>query len=186
MSQFKAIEGTISLHGLGFIQIKLKGNQRLHVWHPGLPRRRCFRHSQIHDHRFGFDSRVLVGEQVNVVHAFEIVDDETLATHIAYLHEGERSKFGGRPWLAHLRFRHVGEVRRERVSPGETYRMLPYVYHSTEPGGDGRVATIMTKTSEDKVGAHSVCEIGVEPDADFDRFQLSDHALWNFVREVLA
>lgn len=186
VSAFKPIEGAISLHGLGFIQIKLEGNQRMHVWHPGLPRRRCFEHSQIHDHRFGFRSRVLIGEQINVTHAFEIVGDRALTTHIAYLHEGARSKFGGRPWLAHLCLRRIGEISRETVAAGETYSMLPYVFHSTQPGGDGRVATIMTKTSEGEFGAHSVCAVNVEPDADFDRFQLSEDELWRFVREVLA
>ena len=29
----------ITLHGLGFVQVQLEGSQRLHVWHPELPRR---------------------------------------------------------------------------------------------------------------------------------------------------
>jgi hypothetical protein len=56
---------TISLHGLGFIQVKLPANRRLHVWHPDLPRRDCFAYSAIHNHRFGFRSTVLVGHQRN-------------------------------------------------------------------------------------------------------------------------
>lgn len=63
--QFKETEEAISLHGLGFLQVKLGASQRLHVWHPDLPRRRCFRQSAIHDHRFAFTSRVLVGTQIN-------------------------------------------------------------------------------------------------------------------------
>jgi len=56
----------ITLHGLGFVQIQLEGKQRMHVWHPELPRRACFEHSAIHNHRFDFDSLVIVGTQINV------------------------------------------------------------------------------------------------------------------------
>jgi hypothetical protein len=49
----------ITLHGLGFVQVQLQGNQRLHVWHPELPRRAIFEHSAIHVHRFNYRSRVI-------------------------------------------------------------------------------------------------------------------------------
>jgi len=54
----------ITLHGLGFVQVQLEGGQRLHVWHPELPRRACFKYSAIHDHRFNFTSRVIIGKQI--------------------------------------------------------------------------------------------------------------------------
>jgi len=50
MKDFTPTKETISLHGLGFIQIVLGGNQRMHVWHPDLPRRDCYEHSAIHNH----------------------------------------------------------------------------------------------------------------------------------------
>ncbi|HYD87132.1 MAG TPA: hypothetical protein VEA80_06645 [Vitreimonas sp.] len=180
--EFEETENTITLHGLGFLQVKLGGKQRLHVWHPALPRRACFAHSAIHNHRFGFVSRVLVGEQINHAVAVERNDD---ATHIAYLHEGARTKFGNRPWIADRRVR-VREIDPTRVLPGAEYHMAPYAFHWTEPGGDGRVATLMTKTSEGEHGAHSLCAVGVEPDADFDRKQWSAEALWEIVIEVLG
>ncbi|WLD70334.1 MULTISPECIES: hypothetical protein [Pseudomonas] len=31
----------ITLHGLDFVQVQLEGGQRLHVWHPELPRCAC-------------------------------------------------------------------------------------------------------------------------------------------------
>jgi hypothetical protein len=177
---FEPTEDAITLHGLGFLQVRLERGQRLHVWHPDLPRRACFRHSQIHDHRFGFVSRVLVGEQIN--HVYRVV--EGAPTHMSYLHEGKRTRFGNRPWLPD------GEVRIERayggaVPPGGEYEMRPYDYHSTEPGGDGRVATLMTKTSEGARGAHSLCDLGIEPDADFDRKQWPTPRLWGVVCSVL-
>lgn len=189
---FKETEDTITLHGLGFLQVKLEGNQRLHVWHPDLPRRSCFEHSSVHDHRFGFVSRILVGEQNNQLyrvvpkgsfdpHTFE----KFKPTHTAYLHEGERTKFGNRPWLPD------GNLILEKTQlgtygPGQEYTMEPYIYHSTHPGGNGKVATLMTKTYEGIRGAHSLCEIGIQPDVDFDRKQWTADRLWSIVRDVLG
>ncbi|WP_205299420.1 hypothetical protein [Paraburkholderia sp. Cy-641] len=180
---FKPTEAKITLHGLGFLQLQLAANMRLHVWHPELPRRSCFEHSSIHDHRFGFESRVLVGTQIN--HIYWPSRAAGAETHTAYLHEGERTPFGNRPWLPDYQLT-VVKSHTEVVPAGKQYSMDPYVFHSTEPADDGRVATLMTKTFEGRRGAHSLCAIGVDPDADFDRNQLSEHRMWEFVRDVLG
>lgn len=173
----------ISLHGLGFVQVELGGDQRLHVWHPDLPRRSCFEHSQVHDHRFGFESTVLVGGMTNIMFAFDEEYDTQGTGHVAYRHKGKRGQSGNRPWKPY----DVGSlvlVDEQHVQPGETYLMRPYVFHQTLPHGP--TATLMRKTSEDiKRGATSLCSEGVEPDVDFDRFQLSDERLWHYVRRVL-
>ena len=182
--KFKETEAAVSLHGLGFLQIKLGAGQRLHVWHPDLPRRRCHKHSQIHNHRFSFSSTVLRGQQTNDVYgAHEFGDSQ--ATHVAYLHEGARLATGNRPWLPREKL-WVGHVSRELVEEGETYHMLEKVFHSTTPGGDGRVATLMRKTFVGAEGARSLCEVGVYPDVDFDRLQMKDKAMWAVVRDVLG
>lgn len=180
---FEETSANISLHGLGFLQVKLGGLQRLHVWHPDLPRRRCFEHSGIHDHRFGFDSTVLVGTQINEVH---YDDNFEPATHRAFLHEGARNPAtGNRPWIMSGMLR-VSPSYTEVFEAGETYHMDPYVFHSTTPGGDGRVATLMVKTSEGDTGARSLCRIGVEPDVDFCRTQMDADEMWAAVRDVLG
>ncbi|MBU1282848.1 MAG: hypothetical protein KJ989_15415 [Gammaproteobacteria bacterium] len=174
----------ITLHGLGFIQVQLQANQRLHVWHPALPRRRCFEHSAIHNHRFNFTSRVLIGQQINI--KFKAIDaDEDTATHLLYLHEGPRTANGGRPWTPNAPVA-MFEHNRNVIDAGTEYDMWAYDFHRTEPGGDGRVATLMTKTGEGKHGAMSSCRIGIEPDTDFDRFQLPPAELWGFVVDVLG
>lgn len=189
IDHFKETEDAITLHGLGFLQVKLQGKQRLHVWHPELPRRACFQHSAIHNHRFGFTSLVLVGTQIN--HNVGVRDDDGLGNevpeglHIAYLHEGERTQFGNRPWIKD-KLVIVTPTFVETVGPGETYRMAMYDFHWTEPGGDGKVATIMKKTEEGTRGAHSLCRFDVQPDVDFDRKQWSQDHLWEVVRDVLG
>ncbi|BAU76160.1 hypothetical protein [Metapseudomonas furukawaii] len=178
---------TITLHGLGFIQVQLQGDQRLHVWHPDLPRRSCFEHSAIHNHRFDFESRVLVGQQINInyIPAQPMPNLGLAATHTLYLHEGPRTARGGRPWVPAGEAR-MAESSRDIIFAGATYTMRAYNFHRTEPGGDGRVATLMKKSWEGQAGATSSCLIGVEPDTDFDRFQLPPSILWQYVLEVLG
>lgn len=179
------MKSKISLHGLGFIQVQLEGNQRLHVWHPDLPRRKCFEHSAIHDHRFSFRSQVLVGAMVNQAYAVAGNRPTPHGRYMTYLHEGPRTANGGRPWTPDGRIdlvtANVAEIR-----AGGSYVMPNYIFHQTVPLGDGRVATLMTKLDEGDAGAHSTCSFGVEPDTDFDRFQVSDEDLWKVVAEVLG
>ena len=177
-------ERQISLHGLGFIQVKLPAHQRLHVWHPDLPRRECWESSNIHSHRWAFKSRVLVGRLADVLYRIgEHTGDDT---HVAYSHEGRRAKTGSRPWLP-VRNVKVSRYEARIVSAGEEYVMYEYEFHSTEILADnGKVATLIQKSEAFAKAAESLCEIGVEPDIGFDRFQLKDDELWAIVRDVLS
>ncbi|WP_017903548.1 hypothetical protein [Pseudomonas asplenii] len=174
----------ITLHGLGFVQVQLQGGQRLHVWHPELPRRACFEHSAIHDHRFSFMSRVLVGTQIN--HRYRLLDDVD-GEFVLYLHEGKRQAGGGRPWTPDGRANLLQEDTSTIAANSHynTYHVGAYEYHRTEPGGDGRVATVIQKQAEYPAGAHSTCRYGVTPDTNFDRYQWPASQLWEVVRDVL-
>lgn len=189
MDNFEETAEKISLHGLGFLQVKLKGMQRLHIWHPDLPRRSCFEHSSIHDHRFDFASLVLCGVQVNDRYREEPYSGRTQFslpdTYFKYVHEGPRGKSGNRPWIATGSIRLV-HCEHKAIVPGCTYFMTAGDLHSTTPSGDGKVATIMTKTFEGTTPARSLCKEGVTPDVDFDRRQMSEDAMWAIVRDVLS
>lgn len=182
IDKFKKTAESITLHGLGFLQVQLDANMRLHVWHPELPRRSCFEHSSAHNHRFSFTSLVLRGTQINT--NFEI-ETEGAKTHTLYLHEGERTRFGNRPWIPDGDVRLVPTCASD-VPAGYQYQIEQYLFHSTTPGGDGRVATLMRKTAEGDRGAHSACAVGVLPDVDFDRKQWGETELWDVVRDVLG
>ena len=181
MKDFTPTKETISLHGLGFIQLLLGGNQRMHVWHPDLPRRKCYVHSSVHNHRFAFTSRVLKGVQVNQRCDLEIVKPET-GSHFLISHNGPRSNRGGRlscP-VADVNM-HMCEI--ERYEPGELYTMPAYEYHHTPC--EGIVITVMQKLTEGEIHANSTCKRGVDFDYDFDRFQLSPSDLFSYVLEAL-
>lgn len=181
--KFEKTKDKITLHGLGFLQVVLPGNQRLHVWHPDLPRRKCFESSNIHNHRFEFTSRVLVGTQININYKLlKFSPDGTYNTHTAYLHEGSRTKFGNRPWVKDFKCKPV-EYGRMKIEAGGKYKINTYDYHSTQ--AEGIVVTLMTKLFEGDTGAHSLCKVDIEPDADFDRRQMSQGDLWDIFSEAI-
>ncbi|MDP9657068.1 UNVERIFIED_ORG: hypothetical protein J2W87_005014 [Pseudomonas putida] len=150
-------------------------------FHPELPRRACFEHSAIHDHRFDFVSRALVGTQINQVYAIQRKHD---GEFVPYLHEGKRTANGGRPWApdGHADLTPLPSF---EVPAGKDYDSTAYVYHRTEPDGDGRVTTIMAKRGEYPAGVHSTRTYGVQPDTDFDRYQWSPSRLWEIVADVM-
>lgn len=182
MLDFTPTKETISLHGLGFIQIVLPGNQRMHVWHPDLPRRECYEKSAVHNHRFGFRSRVLKGTLINRRVNVEIVKTGT-GTHDLISHRGPRSAKGGResePIADCLLHYHQAFP----YSPGDEYEMTALEYHETP--NNGIVVTVMKKLYEGEIHANSVCEKGTKFHQDFDRFQLTPAQLFEYVVEALA
>lgn len=180
MKDFAATRETISLHGLGFIQVVLPKNQRLHIWHPDLPRRRCYDHSAIHNHRFAFVSRVLKGTQKNVRVDLELVKE---GTHDVISHNGPRSEKGGR--LSYpVAVCNVHEQPVETYGPGDEYAMPVHQYHHTP--NTGIVITVMRKTEESEIHANSVIRRGVDFHYDFDRFQLSPTELFTYVVDALG
>lgn len=170
---------TISLHGLGFIQIKLGAGQRLHVWHPDLPRRECFHVSAVHNHRFSFRSLVLKGEQVNrcwdaVIHPegeFDVIS-----------HDGPRSPRGGRESYVAGRVNLIARPAKYYVE-GQSYEMPELAYHDTP--NDGIVVTLMTKLTEGDIHATSIIRRPHVFDQGFDRFQLSPDELFAYVADAL-
>lgn len=181
MKDFTPTKETISLHGLGFIQLILGGNQRMHIWHPDLPRRDCYAHSAVHNHRFGFVSRVLKGTQVNQRCDIEVVKPGT-GTHLLISHNGPRSDKGGR--LSYP----VADVNAhergiETYSAGDEYTMPAMEYHHTPCSGI--VVTMLRKLEVTSLHANSVCRVGVEFHYDFDRFQLSPDDLFAYVVDAL-
>lgn len=180
MKDFTPTKETISLHGLGFIQVVLPGNQRLHVWHPDLPRRDCYEHSAIHNHRFSFVSRVLKGVQKNIRVDLELA---RAGSHMIISHNGPRSEQGGRISYPVAEC-NVYERDVESYGPGEEYHMPVHQYHHTP--NNGVVVTLMRKLDESEIHANSVIRQGVDFHYAFDRFQLSPEQLFAYVMGALA
>ncbi len=184
MMDFTPTAQQISLHGLGFIQVKLGGNQRLHVWHPDLPRRSCYAHSAIHNHRFSFMSHVLVGTQIN--RRWKVLPAEA-GTHDRISHDGVRSDKGGRQSYVAERVTveayFPGEAQDEIYTAGKSYHMPMLQYHETP--NSGIVVTLLQKLDEGDKHASSLITHGKEFDQDFDRFQMSECDMWRIVLDAM-
>lgn len=180
---FTPTKEQISLHGLGFIQVKLPADRRLHVWHPELPRRECYQWSAIHNHRFSFRSTVLVGVQVNRRYqVVELPPGVVDPTHDRISHDGPRSERGGRQsYVAGTAV--VQPLPDEMYVAGESYEMPMLQYHETP--NSGVVVTLMEKLAEGNIHASSLIERGRTFHQDFDRFQIAEPMLWGFVIEAL-
>lgn len=179
MKDFAATAEQISLHGLGFIQVKLPANRRMHVWHPDLPRRRCFAFSAIHNHRFSFRSTVLVGTQVN--RRYNVIEGAR-GEFDRISHDGPRGATGGR--LSFVAGSAIADPLPDEVyTPGQSYEMPILQYHETP--NSGVVVTLMEKLAEGEVHASTLIERDREFDQEFDRFQWPDDRLWQVVVDAL-
>ncbi|MES2175087.1 MAG: hypothetical protein V4523_14230 [Pseudomonadota bacterium] len=179
MKDYTPTAEQISLHGLGFIQVKLPASRRLHVWHPDLPRRSCYAWSAIHNHRFAFRSTVLIGCQANRRCTVAAAEN---GSHDRVSHDGPRSDKGGRQSYVAERV-NVWPGAIEQHGPGASYIMQPLEYHDTP--NSGVVVTLMEKLREGEVHASSLIEHGRAFDQGFDRFQLDADALWDMVVDAL-
>lgn len=175
LKDYMPTKETISLHGLGFIQLKLPNALRMHVWHPELPRRKCFEHSSVHNHRFSFNSTVIKGTQINVRCDLEFDLD---GAYDLISHNGPRTETGSRESKPVARC-NVYECEKEIIIAGDHYSTPAHEYHRTE--AEGIVITIMRKVSESEIHANSVCAHGINFDTSFDRFQFSEDELYEFV-----
>jgi hypothetical protein len=181
LKDFSPTAEKISAHGLGFVQVKLPGDRRLHVWHRALPRRACFDHSAIHNHRFSFRSTVLVGVQKN--QRVDLVMHPE-GTHDVVSHDGPRSEKGGRLSFVAGRVNIHMRGEPEIYGPGASYVMPELEYHFTP--NSGVVVTLMEKLTEGTIHACSVVERPHVFDQGFDRFQWTPAQLWQVVVEALA
>jgi len=180
---FTPVKGQITLHGLGFLQVKLPNNQRIHVWHPDLPKRKCAEFSPFHNHRFAFRSQVLVGTQINQrgkLWTRGIGQGPRGSQYVEVVsHDGPRRPTGSRE--SYVSGKAVLEVfAREYYGPGESYEMPIGQYHRTVTHKDSPVVvTLMTKLSESTIHAKSLIKPGETFDQEFDRFQLSEDEMWD-------
>jgi len=179
----------IRVHGNGFIQVDLPENKRLHVWgHPDIPRQ--VESSQIHSHRFGFESTILVGSLVNVIYKKIKLTDQseyspselfdvyvpvqrTLEDTVLVREEGDPICLSPTP-IALYR-------------AGDTYSMLPKDIHETFVNQP--TATLMTKTSvaPDDYVPEVFLPLNKKPDNAFNRYQnLGTEELWTIVQSVLS
>lgn len=142
---------TPRFHGNGFIQVYMSPDVRLHIWSKDFPATRV-QNARIHDHRFTFNSTVLIGTLRHEMFAVK--------TH----HDGNADLWQqGTPGSKSSRLELIGPCLCSRIGAtfyeaGTTYGYgNPGMFHDSSPDSDLAV-TMMVKTSVvDGYRAQIVC-----------------------------
>ncbi len=169
------------VHPNGFIQLYLNERRRLHVW-PAAPMKTSEPMLNIHDHVYGFTSRILIGRLRNIT--YEAVEHSAgsnyLYSVLSYAATGTETPFerlDGRYKMKYLGC--------QTLAAGGSYRMEPFVLHDTV--ASGLTATLVEINDFDtSLRARVVCPVGQEPDAGFRRDAEDPEALWGIIQEAVA
>lgn len=173
--------GEPRVHGNGFIQLDLEWGERLNYWgHPGIPRQ--IMSSQIHNHRFGFVSFVLLGALVN--QHWTVIENqvEWQPTHDAFkpqVREGEDTEL--------IRVASVyaapAHTRMQHVQTGGHYRMRAGQYHETFVNQPTITRMVKQEITEEPVRV--LLPLGVKPDNRFIRHEVMPaRDVMNIIREM--
>ena len=154
--------------GVGFAQVYLNEDVRLHLWHPELPTEpESF--GCRHNHRFDFTSTVLLGAVTNIFLGVTPGSDkiagsgEEVVDGYGYFDEW-------RVMPAHLGSAEPTVIQRgldltinaiEVVRAGETYQFPKRVYH--ESRGHGVTLTVMKKFNQEETWAGIIAPAGQPP-----------------------
>lgn len=170
----------IRVHGNGFIQIDIDAHRRVHVFgHPKLARQSI--PTPVHNHRFGFVSRVLRGRLINVRYDVALSPVGALAPYRAFTpmpRQDEDTVLVDYGMLVYLR-----RAAPECLLRSESYQIEPGEFHETlanEPA-----VTLMTKCNTyPEIVPMVLCAYGQQPDNDFMRYDFDDSELWRLVYDA--
>lgn len=169
--------GVPRVHGNGFIQVDLSPTTRLNVWgHPEIPHQAVS--TQIHDHMFGFESRILVGVIANRRYQ-RCWGDKFLPHQAEPGGAGEDTDL--KPLTRECDLINVGTV---FYGGGDTYTLSAGEIHETVVIGPA--ATIITKLGDRRPGPATVyVPKGEVPDNQFRRQEHDTEFLWRLISDVL-
>lgn len=109
--------------GLGFIQLKIDADKRLHFWHPELSP--IVGDEEIHDHRYDFRSMILKGELTNNI--YEVKQDSYGNYEMCWVFcDKEHS---GKP--QHIMDVDIADCKSTTYSAGQSYTMKMDQFHRT-------------------------------------------------------
>ena len=167
----------LRVHGNGFIQLDIGDGQRIHVWGSrAIPRQKVS--TQIHNHRFDFESVTLAGEIENRIYSLTLGNE---------YREYYPSSIGGEDTIlvCDKWSNPVDTLLLEAytISVGQGYSMDYRSFHETM--ASELSMTLMTKTEVYKIYAPRVLvPVGSEPDNDFLRYEFSHTYLLDIVEEA--
>jgi hypothetical protein len=169
------------IHPNGFIQLDIAPGFRLHVWTEEKLAQPSVTVS-MHDHTFGFDSFVLLGQIGNCI--YDIEPSEQGAFHLyqvmPYIVAEKET-----PFLLTDGKYNLKKIQEFWTIAGKSYHMNPFVFHETKTKG---LAVTVIKVGEfDKTkSARVLCPIDKKPDNFFKRDTVSQEVLWGYIERALT
>lgn len=145
-----------SIHGNGFLQVHVEGDRsrRVHVWHQSIPRQTVY--TGVHNHRFGFKSKVLFGTMRHK--KYDIVPD--LAGSFCRYRVDGRALVDDGVRIA------VDLTANDLYSTGTEYAFPPGAWHETLAESEALV-TLFEKTEVTEQPVYVAVPFGQLPDNDF-------------------
>lgn len=165
-------------NGIGFAQVYLAPEVRLHIWHPEFPNiPEAF--GTRHNHRYDFLSTVLIGAMTNITLDFYDDPDGYFRLYkIQPAHLGPAD-----PILDETAAYDVVVRKIEVVRAGESYTFPKGVYH--EGRSNGITATILKKLNQEDSWAGILAPADQEPEHGMARETISAEDLkWKIVKVV--
>lgn len=165
------------VHPNGFLQLDLTndGSERLHIWHPDLPRQKTY--TGTHDHIFDMSSTVIKGRLWQVIKRYTL-EHRTEPTHEVYMAQytaKSQSKLEGTGVLVQQLPEYPG-----LVYVNQTYTQPAFTFHESRPG-DEIVVTLMSKDRVYEGHPRVLVPLDRKPDNDFERENAPEDFLWEII-----
>ena len=172
IDNLKASGAKPSWFGLGFIQLQMDERHRMHFWHPELPSDSAY-DEEWHDHRYSFDSHVLVGSIRNEI-AFSVPNPNGDMSEYEVCCEGNGAVFKQKVDLNYLT--------EFETKAGESYFLQQDALHKVWAD---RCVTVQTRYLTDiKPKARVVASKYASPNP-FEAHLPEDH-LWGIIEDLIG
>ena len=166
----KSNKTVIHYFGLGFIQLKLGPNYRLHFYTAKLPP--IVGHEDIHNHRYGFESFILKGRFFQQI--YNIVEGDDYVMELESCEDGSESEYLG---TCDADLIHVSAY-----NAGSRYSVSHKAYHSAF--AEEAITLIRRPTEYAKDRATVVRPSGTPKVCPFSK-KLPEAELWKIVEEMI-
>lgn len=159
--------------GLGFIQVKLESNRRVHFYHPDIP---AFVENP-HNHRYGFFSKVLKGSLTNRI--YNLVPGEE---YRVFYDSCKNNKSDNLPQSFNSGLKQIGEF---ITNSSSGYYINSETLHTVHPDFSmGSVITFIERESPTKDFAKIVEKINHPSACPFSR-PMDDEEIWKIVDKCI-
>ena len=170
-------------HGNGFIQVHLSDLERIHIWSRRF--QPTVKNAQIHDHRWGFVSRVLYGTLENAIYNLDYSEKGAYKIWMCK-HGAEKDQGLSLDGCADLTFQ-----AREVIKKGDTYEMHAATFHRSTP----LTPLVVTHMVRSETFPHKTARVGClrdeEPDIAYGKItppqsEMAEEVIWVLSRVLVG